>query len=251
MDLQDEIGIAVEQGRDVVGHAEGKSAGSPAAESARGKEARGAEARVAFAGIAFTGGASGVLEDDDVVDHFGVAGADVDGADPVVGGSGRGDDEALIEVGAVRGDGEGGGHDGFEIRLAERPALGNFGRRRSFARIAFGRAGGGPTGEQGDLGGGELHLVLEAGRGGQPRRHVALGGDGGDQAGALGGSGVGDEREGRDAAVAVAGDAARVEEWRNVVGEGGRGGGEEEGDESRDAHTTIVAHATRKVWRRR
>ena len=242
VDLQDEIGGAVEEGRDVVGHAEGEGAGGPAAESARGQEAGGAEAGVAGAGIAFAGGARGVLEDDDVVDHFGVAGADIDGADPVVGGGGRGDDEALIEVGAVGGDVEGGGHDGFEIGLAERPALGDFGGRRSLARVAFGRAGGGPTGEQGDLGGGEPHLVLEARRGGQPRRHVALGGDGGDQAGAFGGSGVGDEGEGRDAAVAVAGDAARVEERRDVVGEGGRGGGEEEGEESRDAHLAIVAH---------
>ena len=243
VDLEDEVGGAVEEGGDAVGHAEGEGAGGPAAESAGGEEAGGSEAGIAGAGIALAGGAGGVLEDDDVVDDFGVAGADIDGADPVIFGGGGGDDEALVEVGAVGGDGEGGGHGGFEIGRAERPAVGDFGRRRRLARIAFGRAGGGPTGEEGDLGGGESHLMLEVRFGGQPGGHVALGGDGGDEFGAFGGSGVGDEGEGSDSAVAMAGDAARIEDGRDVVREGGRGGGgEEEGQESRDAHLLIVAH---------
>ena len=79
----------MEEGRDVVGHAEGERTGGPAAESAGGEEAGSAEAGVAGAGIALAGGARGVLEEDDVVDHFGVAGADVDGADPVIVGGGR------------------------------------------------------------------------------------------------------------------------------------------------------------------
>ena len=171
-----------------------------------------------------------------MVDHFGVAGAYIDGTDPVAVGCGCGDDEALIEIGTVGGDVEGGTHVRFEIGLAERPAYGDFWGRRSLVRVAFGRAGGGPTGEEGDLGGGEFRLVLEVGCGGQPRRHVSFGGDGGDQAGAFRGGSVGDERKGGDAAIVMTGDAARIENGCDVMGEGGRGSGEEEGQESRDAH---------------
>ena len=90
VNLEHEIGVAVEEGGDVVGHAKGKGAWGPAAKSARGEEAGRTEARVAFAGIAFSGGARGVLEDDDVVDYSRIAGADINGADPVVAGGGRG-----------------------------------------------------------------------------------------------------------------------------------------------------------------
>ncbi len=78
-----------------------------------------------------------------MVHDFRIAGANVYGPDPVIlvgGRCGGGDDEALIEVGAVGGDVERGRHDGFEIGRAERPAVGKFGGRRSLSWIAFGRA---------------------------------------------------------------------------------------------------------------
>src|ERR1035438_7682944 len=118
---------------------------------------------------------------------------------------------------------------------------GDRGGRWGRARIAFGRAAGGPCGEHGDLRGREPRLVLEARFGGQPRRHVSFGGDGGDQTRAFGGGGIGDEWEGGDAALAVAGYAARVEQRGDVVGERGRGGGVEQGEERREGHRAIVA----------
>src|SRR5690349_13278782 len=91
--------------------------------------------------------------------------------------------------------------------------------------------------------------MLEVRFGGQPGRHIALAGDGGDEAGAFGGGCVGDEGKWGDSALAVAGDAARVEERRDVVREGGGGGGgKEERQDSLDAHLLIVAHPQIRIW---
>ena len=68
----------------------------------------------------------------------------IERADPVAYCRGGRDDEALVEIGTVGRDGEGGGHLGFEIGCAERPALGEARRRGRGVRIAFGRAGIGP-----------------------------------------------------------------------------------------------------------
>ena len=163
----------------------GQRARRPAAEPARGQKARRAEAGVAVPCIAMARGVRGVLEQDQVVHHLGVAGTDVERAHPAVARAGRGNHEAAVQVRAIGRDVESGGHLRFQIRLAQRPAVGEPGRRGRLSRIAFGCSGGGPTAQHRDLRIGQFHLVLEARLRGQPRRHEAPGGDGGDQPGAL------------------------------------------------------------------
>ena len=119
----------------------------------------------------------------------------------------RGDNEALVKIRAIGGDGtEIGG-----LRLRD-PAYRvanhrEIAARAARAQVAGRRAGVGPAGECGDLFSRELSFVLEARLGGQPRRHVALCCDGGDELRAFGGVLVGEQAEGRDAGRAVAGDA--------------------------------------------
>ena len=82
VDLQDQVAVAVEELRDIVRIARGECAGSPAAEAARGQETGRAEAGIAAAGIALAGSVGGVLEEDDVVHHLGIARAGYRGRAP-------------------------------------------------------------------------------------------------------------------------------------------------------------------------
>src|SRR5471032_2712570 len=113
--LEHEIGVGVEVFGNVVGHAGGLRAGGPAAQATGGKETGRAEARVTGAGIALAGGAGGVLKKNYVMGHSGIAGADVDGAEPVVFGRWGGDRETPVEVFAFGGHGEWRGHYGWQL----------------------------------------------------------------------------------------------------------------------------------------
>jgi hypothetical protein len=132
------------------------------------------------------------------------------------------EDEGAVDVGALRRDLVRLGHLDDEVRLAERPATGEGGDGRRLRRVALGHARLDPGAEDSDLAHGETSLILEVpdplGR--VPGRHVARLGHGRRGLRVLLRLGVVREREGRDAACPVAGDAVRVEDRRDVPGVG-------------------------------
>ena len=65
--------------------------------------------------------------------------------------------------------------------------------------------------------GGQFALVLKARLTGKPRGHVVFGGNGGDERRSFGGIAIRNEAERRYAARAVAGDAVRVKNARDVM----------------------------------
>ena len=140
------------------------------------------------------------------------------------------ENEVPVEIGAGGGDVANLGGVEDEIGGALLPGVGEMRRDGCSAWRAFGCAAGQPGGQRSDFGGGEAALAFEiaVSGSGEPRRHIAGGGDVYDLAGALIGVCVGEEREWGGAGGVVAWGARAVEDRGYVVGEGwfGREGGE-------------------------
>ena len=245
VNLEDEIGVGMQQlGRALDGDV-GQRTGSPAAQAAGGQKTGRAEAGVARSGVSLAGSPGGVLEQQNVVDHLRIAGPDVEGAHPMACRGSGGDDEALVKVEPLGRHREGSTHLRFKVGFAQLPPLGKVRRRRGLGRISLRGSGGGPPGEQLNFGVGELAFVREARCVGQPRGHVAFARDFGDELCALRCILVRQQAERRDTAGPVARGAFTVEDGRDVVREGRRGSRcPKRRQQSREAHKTIVAGIT-------
>src|ERR1035438_3347288 len=123
------------------GHLKGQRAGGPATQAARGKKAGRAETRVARAGIALARGTRSILKQNHMVYDLRVARLNIERTHPVVLRRRLGNDEAPVEIGAVRRHFEGGSHLYLEVRLAELPAGGKCRRGGRLFRVALRRSG--------------------------------------------------------------------------------------------------------------
>lgn len=162
--------------------------------------------------------------EDGVVDDGGVAGFEIDGDEVAVLGDGFWDDEVLIDVIAIGGDGEGFGHRDDLVGGAEAPgaAVGELGEVGELGGIAFGGAVFGPGGDEVDLVVGEVSLIDEVAEvgSGEPWGHEFFIDDAGDGFGSAFGGGVVQEREGADIAGAMAFGAIFEEDGGDVFGVG-------------------------------
>lgn len=176
-----------------------------------------------------------------------IAGPDFDGADVAALVQGHGEDEIAKDVGAVGGQGVGAVEGEDEIGRAELPAFGEGGGGREIAGVALGGSGLGPGLEDLELSGREAAAAEEVAFAGfgRPGGHIAGGGDLGDLGGVTGGVLIGQEREGRGLAGAMAGRAGVEQDGGDVTREGGRrgvgGNGEyQEGPEGAQGHLNLV-----------
>ena len=157
-----------------------------------------------------------------VVDHPGVAGAELDAADVAGAGHRQRHREDAEDVARLAGQGVAVGQRHHQVGLAEMPAVGPARRRRRRTRALDRRLR--PAGDARDLVGGEPRLGDElAGVAvGLPRRHEAAGGDRGQLRRAPAGVVEGEEVERPGPARPVALGAVRMEQRRDVLVEGRR-----------------------------
>jgi hypothetical protein len=151
-----------------------------------------------------------------------VAGKEFDTPDVAHAVNGNRDDEDPKNIGPIRPQRIGLGQRDHEVGLAELPALGEHGRRRQIARVAFSGPRGHPPLDEIDLGTGERMLSDERTvlRVGAPGRHQTISRHVADLARVLPRRIVRQQAEGRDAARMVAAGAAIEHQGRDVPVEG-------------------------------
>ncbi len=152
---------------------------------------------------------------------LGIAGTEFHRVHVALDAQAKRDDEAAVEIGAVGGNGVRLGHAHGQVGVGELRAAGG-GHGREVGGIPFGRPGGGPAADGFYFRTGQPARAFEISVAGFrfPGWHVARGCDLRDERGAFGCVGVGQQREGSYLTGTMAGDAALVENRRDVASEG-------------------------------
>jgi len=132
VDLQNQVGAGLEQLGDAIRHARRRRSRRPTAQAARRQESGRAEAGIALAGVTLASCPSDVLEEQDMVHDFGIAGPQIERAHPRVVRRGGGDDETSVKIGPFGGDLKILPHLAFPIGFSELPSLGKRRRNRGY-----------------------------------------------------------------------------------------------------------------------
>ena len=226
--LQQQVGARIEAPGQAVAAGIGRLALGPTEKVAVGvlglAKAHAREARLAVAPVFFAGAAGAVDHHRGVVDDAAVAGFEFECPD-ITGRIDRQRDREIAEdVGAVGGQGIGGGHRRDQIRLAEFPVVGPRLQWRQVGGIALEFATGDPAADRGDLALGQTAFASEATVAGFgfPRRHIAALGDVGDLLGAGDDIAVAEQVEGCRAFGTMAGGAVLQDNGGDIAVEGRR-----------------------------
>ena len=156
--------------------------------------------------------------------HRAAAGAELHRADEAVAAARDGQDEVPVDIASVRRQREGIGHTEHEVRLAQFPSVVPPGHLRQVLGVAFAQTVLRPAPEHGDLRLAQspvAHKSMLSGLG-QPRRHLPARRDLDDRLGPFPRVGVGEQRERRRFARAMAWGAVPVQQRRDIAGEGDR-----------------------------